>query len=150
MRPQRSRRPFILVFTVLLAVWASAEPESPTLAQVQRFDSSHIGYAGSASPNYEAFRAEVARGEAARPVFEEILEQGPPAARIYAAIGLYGLDKERGMAALEGLKSDRAAVTIMTGCMQWETTVAEVVTGLLADGAQGLQGSLPHPEKREH
>lgn len=142
-----SKSVLALIVTLLLSVWASAGPELPALALVDRFDDSHIGYAGSASPNYDAFRAEYGRGNAARPVFEKILEKGTPAARIYAAIGLYGLDKTRGMEVLQEMKADKAPVTAMSGCMQWETTVGELVTELLADDAQGLRGYLPRAEK---
>lgn len=130
-------RKFTLILLFLLAVMAQAEP-TMTLADVASFDSSHIGYAGSASPNFDAFKAELARGEKAAPLFEKLLKQGKPAAKIYSALGLYSLDKERGMAALESLRSDDTPLRTMSGCMMDETTVGKVATELLQNNGEAI------------
>ena len=137
----------ILILLLLLAVIANAQTTSLTLANVESFDNSNIGYAGTPSPNYEAFRAEYKKGQKALPIFEKLLKEGKPAARIYAAIGLYGLDKNRGQAALQSLKTDTTAVRTMNCCEQTDTTVGEVVTELLVDNGQNLHYWLPQPTK---
>jgi hypothetical protein len=97
-----------------MSVFAHADSVLP-LAEVNRVDSSAIGYAGSASPNYEAFKAELARGEAARPLFEKLIKEGTPAAKIYSAMGLYGLDQRQGRQALVALQNDKSKLELMTG-----------------------------------
>lgn len=134
-----------LILILFLAVIANADPL--TLANVESFDNSRIGYAGTPSPNYEAFRAEYAKGPKALPTFEKLLKEGKPAAKIYAAIGLYGLDNKRGLAALQSLKSDTTAVRTMNCCEQMDTTVGEVVSELLVDNGENLQYWLPKPAK---
>ena len=135
-----------LILILFLAVVSHAET-ALTLANVESFDNSHIGYAGSPSPNYDAFRAEYQKGQKALPTFEKLVKEGKPAAKIYSAIGLYGLDKKRGLAALQSLKSDQAEVRTMNGCEQMDTTVGEVVKELLVDNGENLQYWVPKPSK---
>lgn len=113
------------------------------LGQVQRFDNRAIGFAGGESPNYEAFRAELAKGAAARPQFERLIKEGSPAARIYSAIGLYSLDKAAGTKALQNLKADTAPLKTMNGCLMNDTTVGKTASELLANGGEEIQFYLP-------
>lgn len=130
------RKLMVILFS-LLALLAQAETPL-SLAEVSSFDNSHIGMAGSPSPNFAAFQSEVNRGDKAAPLFEKLLQEGKPAARIYAALGLYSLDRSRGLAALESLKSDPSKVRTTNGCMTDETTVGEAVTELLANDGEAI------------
>jgi hypothetical protein len=138
-------RPLLFCFVLMLSSLAAlAEPaQQISLAEVGRFDSSLIGFGATPSPNFEAFQMARARGAEAAPLFEKLLKQGSPAARLYSAIGLYGLDRARGVAALESLRSDQARVETMEGCMMHETTVGGVAVELLAGGGEALRSYLP-------
>ncbi len=133
----------LLIF-LLTAMTLTVHAETQLkLAEVERFDASAIGYAAAASPNYKAFRAELNRGKAAVPLFEELLERGTPAAKLYSALGLYHFDKTRGVRALEGLKGDSAPVSGMSGCMMEQATVGEMAAELLKDGGSATRAYLP-------
>ena len=95
------------------------------------------------SQNYQAFRAEVERGEAAAPLFEELLKTGTPAAKLYSALGLYHLDRERGVKALQSLSGDTTKVSEMNGCMVDETTVGATAKMLLGDNEAVARAYLP-------
>ncbi len=132
------KKSFVMVLMLVTMAWAA-----PSLGQVGRFDNRAIGYAGGESPNYEAFRTELAKGASARPEFERLVKEGSPAARIYSAIGLYSLDKAAGTKALEGLKADSSPLKTMNGCLMNDTTVGKTAQGLLANGGEEIQFYLP-------
>ncbi len=135
-------RCFTLILMLFLSLGALAEA-SLSLAEVYSFDNSHIGAAGSPSPNYEAFKAELSRGKGAEANFQGLLKDGRPAAKIYAALGLYSLDKLRGVAALESLRDDSSPVRTMSGCMVDESTVGEVARELLANDGEAVGIYVP-------
>lgn len=130
---------FLLLGMLTLGAYAQTHP----LAQVARFDNAHIGYAASQSPNYAAFTS-VLKTEQAETVFTEVLDNGTPAGRLYAAVGLYHLDEQKGRAALSQLSRDQSGLETMNGCMVFETTLGEVAAELLSDSA-ALQSYLPRP-----
>ena len=134
-------RHLALILMILLGSVAWAATDLP-LAEVSRFDGSAIGYAGSPSPSYAAFAAELEKGAAARPLFEQTLKEGTPAARLYAALGLYSLDKERGTAALQSLCSDSSPLQTMHGCLMSDTTVGAMAAELLKNDGEAAQGYL--------
>lgn len=131
----------IILVLFLLATGVQAAP-SLELAQVTRFDGSHVGYAGSASPNYEAFRAVFNQGQQARAIFEKTLQDGTPAAKVYSAIGLYHIDPEAGIKALSALQGDSSDLESLNGCLALRTTVSELATEFLAD-RRALTAYLP-------
>lgn len=133
----------LMILLFALMSFAAFGESQVKLAEVSRFDGRAIGYAGTASPNYEAFRAELARGEAAAPLFEELLKSGPPAAKLYAALGLYRLDQSRGVQALESLRNDTTPVSGMSGCLMEQSTVGKMAAELLKDNAAAAQSYLP-------
>lgn len=133
----------LMIFLLTAMCLAGHAETTLKLAEVARFDASAIGYAAAASPNYQAFRVELNRGEAARPLFEELLERGTPAAKLYSALGLYHLDRARGSLALEKLKGDKAPVSGMSGCMMEEATVGQMAAELLKDNGSATRAYLP-------
>lgn len=135
-------RHLIVILLATLGLAAQAEP-TLKLAEVTRFDSSVIGYAASASPNYEAFRQALRQGEAAAPLFAELLKTGTPAAKLYSAIGLYHLDQKRGVQALQSLSDSSEPVSSLMGCLMNQSTVGETAKELLKDGQAGVRTYLP-------
>lgn len=117
--------------------------EQRGLARVSGFDTVATGFAGTKSDNYKTFEAELARGAKAAPVFEKALKEGTPAARLYAAVGLFKLDEGRGKAALESLRSDGARVWSTEGCDREETTVGAMATRLLKNAPQAMGAYSP-------
>lgn len=136
-------RHLIVILFAALSLAAHAEP-TLKLAEVSRFDTNAIGYAASASPNYEAFRRALGQGEAAAPLFAELLKTGTPAAKLYSAIALYHLDQKRGVQALESLSDSSETVSSLMGCLMNQSTVGEIAKGLLKDGQAGVRAYLPH------
>lgn len=132
----------ILALLALMSLSAHAE-STLKLSEVVRFDGRAVGYAATESQNYQAFRAEVERGEAAAPLFEELLKTGTPAAKLYSALGLYHLDRERGVKALQSLSGDTTKVSEMNGCMVDETTVGATAKMLLGDNEAVARAYLP-------
>lgn len=124
-----------VLFVMLLLSSLCLGQQVLTLDKVTQFDDLATGVAGSKSGNYLAFEAEVERGDKAAPLFEELLKSGPPAARLYAAVGLWNLDKARGKAALESLTADTSEVDRMSGCMVMRTTVGATAKEILKDGS---------------
>ena len=128
---------------VALLTMAAHGESKLKLSDVARFDASAIGYAAAKSPNYEAFLAELSRGDAAIPEFEALLKDGTAAAKLYSAIGLYHFDKARGVAALETLRGDSTPVTGMAGCMMEQATVGSMAEELLKDDGIATRAYLP-------
>lgn len=129
----RTPRIFALLLTLLwLAAPATAHSDE-TLAQVTRFDTRATGGAGDESSSYLAFRHEVSKGEKALPLYYQLLIEGSPPARLYAAIGLYSLDVKEGKRALRVLWDDPSQVTITDGLGRQDTTVGLVAQRIFAE-----------------
>lgn len=121
----------LTAFTLFaLAIGSLAQSE---LATTTRFEAPAIGVAATKGAGYLAFQTELQRGAEAQPLFQDLLQHGTPAARLYAALGLYSLDRERGLQALQNLTSDASEVTSYNGCEAEVTTVGAVAKSFLGD-----------------
>lgn len=119
--------PVQLVLAVLLccvgahAQYARFYPEP--LAEVKEFHGPGIGMGCAPSPYYNLFRAEAVKGESAVPMLERLLIEGTPPARVYSALALYSIDKDRGTKALESLEGDTSTVVTLFYCSRGGDTV---------------------------
>lgn len=130
-----------------LCLLLGASAQELSLAEVTRFDSRATGYAGVESVSFLAFKREVERGAEARALFNRLLREGPPAAQLYAAVGLYNLDTSEGTEALRSLLKNTSPVGTSEGCDVEETTVAAVAQRLLETPA-AIRSYLPRLEQR--
>lgn len=135
----------LMILMLVLSLGALAEP-TLNLAKVTSFDSRATGYGGTESSNYKAFRSELERGAQAAPLFAELLANGSPEARLYSALGLYHLDKSRGVAALENLRTDSSPLRTLSGCLGFQSTVGATARGLLKNDGQAIAAYLPRGE----
>ncbi len=95
------------------------------MAEVKEFHGSSIGFGSAPSPYYYKFQAEAAKGEGAIPLLEQLVLDGTPAARLYAALALYSIDNDRGIDALESLKGDTSPLVTLFDCTRGGGTVGE-------------------------
>ncbi len=109
------------------------------LAEVTEFHGSSIGFGGAPSPYYYRFRDEVAKGASAVPLLEQILHDGSPPARLYAALALYSLDSQRGVRALESLEADTREIETLFGCSRSRSTVGETAAEALEAYRKGAK-----------
>lgn len=150
--PFRSMHPIArsrlrLVFLIMLGCCMTAQaqygPTSPyyaePLAEVKEFHGSSIGFGSAPSPYYYKFQAEAAKGESAVPLLEQLLLDGTPAARLYAALALYSIDNDRGVRALESLKGDPSHVVTLFDCTRGGSTVGELAAAALDAYGKGAK-----------
>lgn len=129
-----------IITTFLVAACLALPSLAVELETVSRLDSKATGFAGTESANYKAFSEVLHEGEAAEPKLQKILKEGPSAAKLYAAMGLYKIDPKAGRSALEMLALDKSPVEVMSGCLVWTATVSEVAKELLSDNeSQGFR-----------
>lgn len=117
----------ILLILALLSLPALSQPTFTSL------DARATGYGGGKSENYLAFERLLDQGPGARDQFEQLLKEGNGAGRLYAALGLWSLDPDRGRQAMTNLLQDREKVRLMVGCLGTEAEVREVANELLSD-----------------
>lgn len=122
----------LLLILLWLATQATAQ-NTTALAQVTQFDARSSAESGSESASYMAFRHEVSKREKALPLYYQLLIEGSPAARLYAAIGLYSVDVKEGKRALRVLWDDPSRVTISDGLGRQDTTVGLVAQRIFAE-----------------
>ncbi len=109
------------------------------LAAVDSFAVGGVGVAGTMSPGEKLTRAIAARPDALA-AFEQVSAGKNPAARVYAYWALRELDADakRVERLATSLRTDRAQVPAFSGCMRYESTVAELV----AEIANGQRSAL--------
>jgi hypothetical protein len=120
--------------------------ELVTLRNAAGLQGSAIGFAGQPSTLYQAFKKALQAGTKYRPGIEQILREGRPGGRIYAAMLLANLDPKAGRQALEQMRSDKTVLREVSGCIVSETTVGAVVNDIL-QGRSGIFSPLPPAEK---
>ena len=118
----------------LLGLPALAEMEFST---VPALHASAVGYAGTESEIHKSFRALLEKGDGAKPIFQECLKSGTPAAKLYSAIGLHRLNAEEGKKALLSLMESQEPVTVMQGCILSNETVGGVARDFLSGNHRG-------------
>ena len=124
----------VLMILALLGLPAMAHTE---FATVPALHASHVGYAGTESEIHKSFRAVLEKGDAAKPISQECLKSGTPAAKLYSAIGLYRLDVEEGKKALMSLVENQEPVPVMQGCIVSNETVGGVARDFLSGNNRG-------------
>ncbi|WP_020670631.1 hypothetical protein [Amycolatopsis nigrescens] len=87
-----------------------------------------VGFANELLPVTEAYRRARAAGDAARDRAEQLLTDGSPAGRVYAATLLGELDPAAGEQAWHRLSTDESQVTVFDGCLQAERSVRTYAT----------------------
>jgi hypothetical protein len=118
-----------LLLLILLAIPGGAQE----LISSTELHTSAVGFAGQKSPTFQSFENVLKQGESAETVFIKCLKDGTPAARLYGAIGLFSLDKEKGQKALQSLSGDHDTVTLFQGCIKSNHEVGELATALLKE-----------------
>ena len=119
---------FLFCFSLLFTGGSAEELLTTTELHVRS-----TGYGGAESATYKVFAATLAKGESSRAVFEECLKDGPAAAKLYGAIGLYHLDPEAGRQALLNLRTDQSKVKLLQGCIMSEQRVGDLAAQLLSE-----------------
>lgn len=98
------------------------------LAAIDSFAVGGVGFAGTISVGEKLTRAIAARPDAVT-ALEQVATGTNPAARVYAYWALRELDPDpkRVEGLLTRLSKDRAQVSAFSGCMRYESTVADLV-----------------------
>ena len=125
--------------------------DGPTLdaavgAQLRTLNEAHsvafggVGFASAILPETEAYFALEERiaqyGAALRPRLETMIVKATPAGRVYAAELLTRVDREVGEAAWRRLSTDHEALGTYSGCLAYQTTVADYAAQRLAGDAR--------------
>ena len=130
---------------VTVALSKETASDLKALAAVDSFAVGGVGVAGTMSPGEKLTRAIAARPDALA-AFEQVASGTNPAARVYAYWALRELDPDakRVERLASNLGKDRAQVPAFSGCMRYESTVAELV----AEIANGQRTSLARRKAR--
>lgn len=96
------------------------------LRKAERFEDTHVGYAGSLSVYVAAFRVVLADA-AAKEHFHSLVDDATLAGKLYGAAGLYFADPPAFDAALAKLTSAGGDVMWQRGCMVDQEKVVEVI-----------------------
>jgi hypothetical protein len=103
-----------------------------------------VGFASQIMPETEAYFALEERigrdGAALRLRLESLLAKASPAGRVYAAELLSRVDREIGELAWQRLSGDHDPLATVTGCMHYQTTVADYAAQRLTGGASAGTG----------
>jgi hypothetical protein len=145
--PSRTEaKPIRLPFPEIATARSNLPAELVTLRNATGLQGGAIGFAGQPSTLYQAFEKALQAGKKYRPGIEQILREGRPGGRIYAAMLLANLDPKAGRQALEQMRSDKTALKEVSGCIIFETTVGAVVDDILK-GRSGIFSLLPPAEE---
>lgn len=112
---------------------AASPPAAPTatialdeLRTAETFDDAHVGIAGELSRYVADFRVVLAEPNA-RASFDELVEHGTPAGRLYGAAGLYFTYPAAFDGALARIAARGGQVTTRRGCFHLSESVAIVI-----------------------
>ena len=119
----------LVLFIVTLTLTAVAQDFS----QIPALHARATGIAGEESSNYKVFAKTLEQGARSKPLYLQALKSGTPAAKIYAALGLWTLDREQGKLALEQLVDDKEPLVLLSGCCSETITVGQVAKDLLSN-----------------
>ncbi len=111
-------------------------PESDLIQKLKTttsFCGAHTGFAGVKGPNYLAYEQALKEGAKIRKGLDDVLANGSPAGRLYAAMLIRKLDKDAGDKALKSLLSEKAEVDYcLGGCGIIKYTVGQAAKQLLS------------------
>ncbi|MEO0858598.1 MAG: hypothetical protein AAFY55_17270 [Bacteroidota bacterium] len=96
------------------------------LLNTRTFASSHVGFAGMPSEQYEAFNTLLRRPDAPE-VFRALLRRAYPAGQLYALSGLYLTDRTAFDSVVGDYEASQDSVSTQMGCVGDLTPVAEIV-----------------------
>jgi hypothetical protein len=109
------------------------------LLSANRFEDTHIGYAGELSKYVEAYRILLKEGTRVD-ALKELLEKASTVGQLYALVGLYEADNAYFHSIISKYKSSNTEVKTISGCIGSTRTVGEIV---FLDKANTIR--LEHP-----
>jgi hypothetical protein len=116
------------------------------LKQVQSFDDAQRGERpGGFSPNYKIYEGLLnSRPLISISKYSSLVDNGSPAAKLYAAMLINAQDGAAGKAAFQKLSTDKSRVSFVSGCCAIEVTVKEIADDFL-DKGNYMHFQLPRP-----
>lgn len=128
------------------APWAKAAGDSEaayqTLIKAGMFSVGGVGIAGTVTDSEIACRT-LMKTAAPGPLFSRILEEGTPAAKMFALCGLYYKSPETFAKVAATYRKSRATFEYAAGCMIMKTTLEDQMRNLEAKRFDGLLNDLP-------
>lgn len=109
-----------------------------------------VGYAAVVPPEAIAYEQVRALGAPALAELERLLAHGTPAGRMYAAMLLGPIDRERSRLAWESLRSVHEWVTVAPGgCAMYRALVSDFAESVLTRGELMAYRASPQPERTD-
>lgn len=104
------------------------------LSQCHELHGGAVAFSAIQTLTHRVFSVMMSRGHPALVHLRQILQEGTVSARLYAAFGIYLLDRAEGETALRQLQNCQVPVTYRFGCAPQNESAAYWATQLLEDG----------------